>query len=418
MTELKITVLGGSSSYTPEFIQTLIDRSEEFPPLHLMLTGRNEANLSCVAGLVQRMITIAQAPFKVSFTTDRIRAIADAAYIINQIRVGGLAARDHDDTFPLSFGIPGDESIGPGGLANAMRTVPVVLEIVQEIERYASKAWFLNLTNPCSIVLRAIVHFSKVRTLGICDLPEITVQKIAALMGLNRSQIKIDYVGINHQGWIYRIRNGNKEITKEVIDTINDSSLFGIEPAIIKAQQAIPIRYLALYYHPEREVQSSLARTKSRVTELKEIEKELYSLYKDPKLTTIPPLLKRRGVSWYREALVPILLALINDRSDRLILNTTNNGVIEDLPMTSIVELPAIVSQEKVNPLPVGHIPIAFRGLLMAIQAYEELALEATIRRTQQSILLALLSHPLVPSYEVAEKLISYILENVTMDSI
>jgi 6-phospho-beta-glucosidase len=403
---ITIAVLGGSSSSTPDLVAALIDAAAHLPTLTLALAGRSSARLEQVAGLARRLIRSAGLDWQVTTTTEQARAISRADFVINQVRVGGLRARDYDETFPLEYGIPGDETAGPGGLANALRSLPVYLETARVIERESPDAILLQLSNPANAAISLIHQHTRVRAIGFCDQPVALVERIAGLLDVAPGRLHIDYGGLNHLGFALRVTLEGRDVTGDVINGITDTS-FGVEPELIKALGVIPTSYLRIVYHPDRVVDEQRARSRSRAQDLMEIERQLYESYADSALVERPALLDKRGASrWYRGALLPLLLALTGSQPADLILIAQNGHALPDLPPSATVEISTHVSGPSVQVRPLGSLPPAIRGLIQAAIAHEELTIRAALEPSEENILAALIADPLVPNYAVAAGLV------------
>jgi len=405
---IKVVVLGGSGVVTPELVDVLVQESERRPPLDLVLVGRTKEKLEVVGRLCQRMAERATTELNVSFTTDVEAALDGADYIINQIRVGGLKARAFDESFPQEFGIPGEETVGPGGFANALRTVPVVLDYCRLVERLAPKAIVLNQTNPSSVVQYAITRYTQVSAIGLCNSPVDLSKGIAEALDIPLEELSISYVGLHHFGWVTKVRWKGEDMMPVVLERVGDR--LGIDPEIIQAIGAVPCPYFRYFFHPDRMLAKQRGR-KPRAEELLQLYTAMLEEYKGWTSSEKPEILAKRGALWYKEIVVPVLLAIINDSREQFIVNVVNNSTIPFLPEEAIVEVPAIVGLNEIRPLTVDvkAIPPDVVAMLQLNCAYEMLMVEAIVERSYPKALRALLLNPLVSSVDQAKGILDRI---------
>lgn len=394
---------------TPELIHSLLERAEDLPEVSLVLHGRSEKKLQIVGGLCQRMARRVDAGLQVKYTTDLREALAGADFVINQIRVGGLQARARDEAVAVELGVVEEETIGIVGLANALRTVPVVLQLTQEVDRIAPQAWFINLTNPCSIVIGAVRRQCHLRILGCCDQPESLAGKIAEILEVPRASLWLDYIGLNHLAWVSQVYVDGKPCLETVLARAEKLSPLGVDLQIIGAQRLIPLSSLKYYYHQDRMVQAFRMRPQTRGEELVSLERELLETYRDPQLDHLPELLHRRQAVWYSVVLVPLLVSMIQNQVFTPILILPNENTIPELPPQAIIEAVALTDAHGPRSFALGAIPTAIKGLIQAVQTFEELAVDAVENPSEEAFLSTLLAHPLVPSYEVARKALPYL---------
>lgn len=408
MEGLKICVIGGGSTYTPELIEGFTVRREELPVRQIVLMDVDEERLRVVGGLAQRMLRAAGAGTELSLTTRRLEALEGAHYVITQLRVGGMAARIQDERIPLRFGVVGQETTGPGGFASALRTIPVLLDIARDMAEVAPEARLINFTNPSGIVTEALVKYTRVPTVGLCNSPIGFQRSIARELGVAPECVQLDYVGLNHLSWIRGVKVDGEDVFQHVLGATIAQARAGrslFSPKLVETLGMIPSYYLHYYYHHDRAVAEQLRAGKTRGEEVRKIESELLKLYADPNLSSKPKLLERRGGAHYSTAAVALISAIHNDKGELHIVNTKNRGALPDLPPDCVAELPAVVDQDGVHPLPTAPMPPSIRGLVQAVKAYEELTVKAAAEGDARAALQALLAHPLVPSFSVAKGL-------------
>ena len=403
MKELKIAVVGGGSTYTPELIDGFVRYYDELPVREICLQDISTERLDVVGGLARRMV--AERGIPVTLTTDRAEALTDADFVLTQLRVGGMAARALDERLPLKHGVIGQETTGPGGFAKALRTVPVMLEIARDVERYAPRAWMINFTNPSGLVTQALLNYSNVRAIGLCNVPINMQRNIAHALGVEVARVELDYVGLNHLSWVRHVWLDGEDVTERVLANPEVQAEYPIDADLLGKMGMLLNYYLRYYLHTDRVLAEEQAAERTRAEYLQEIEAELLEMYRDPALREKPALLEERGGSHYSTAAVELIRAIAQDRREVHIVNVLNNGALPDLPPRSVVEVPATVGATGARPLTCGPVPPIVRGLLVAVDAYEEMTIQAAVTGDEDLAQLALLSHPLVPSWDVAKAL-------------
>jgi len=405
---LKICVIGGGSTYTPELIEGFIKRRDELPVATIALMDIDEGRLRVVGGLAERMLKAAEADIELKLTTRRKEALEGADYVITQIRVGGLACRIQDEKIPLRFGVVGQETTGPGGFAKALRTIPVLLDIAHDMAEVASGAFLINFTNPSGIVTEALLKYIDVPTIGLCNTPFGIQQGIAQQLGVAPERIRLDYVGLNHLSWVRGVELDGKDVFAKVLEGAIASARAGespFSPQLLETLGMLPSYYLNYYYNHDQVVAEQRQAGKTRGEEVQEIEARLLELYADPSLTRKPELLEKRGGAHYSTVAVAVISAIHRDTGEVHIVSTRNDGALPDLPPHCVVELPSVINRRGAQAVPVAPMPPAIRGLVQAVKAYEELAVLAAVEGDERAALQALLVHPLVPSFAVAQGL-------------
>ncbi|WP_201006965.1 6-phospho-beta-glucosidase [Paenibacillus glycanilyticus] len=418
---LKVAVIGGGSSYTPELVEGFIKRYDEMPIRELWLVDIEEGRhkLEIVGKLAQRMVEQAGVPMDVRLTLNRREAIAGADFVTTQMRVGLLEARRRDEHIPIKHGVIGQETTGPGGMLKALRTVPVILDICRDIEELAPNAWMLNFTNPAGIVTEAVLKHSKVKTVGLCNSP-INFQKyLAKQYGVPESEVLPEFVGINHLHWITSAYVNGEDKLQEMIGGGKDYSAknvtaFDWDPEFLRSLGALPTYYLRYFYMTDTmyaEMKESLEKNGTRADVVSRVEEELFELYKDVNLKEKPKQLEKRGGAFYSEAAVNLMFSLYTDRKDIQTLNVRNGGIIGFLPEDASIEVNCVVTAQGPIPLPLQRVPEQIKGLLHAVKTYESLTIEAAVTGDRGVALQAMVHHPLVPSVSVAKALLGEMLE-------
>ncbi|MBC2901014.1 6-phospho-beta-glucosidase [Streptomyces cupreus] len=406
---MKLTVVGGGSTYTPELVDGFARLRDTLPVRELVLVDLAAERLELVGGLARRIFARQGHPGRVVTTDDLDRAVEDADAVLLQLRVGGQAARNEDETWPLECGCVGQETTGAGGLAKALRTVPVVLDIAERVRRANPRAWIIDFTNPVGIVTRALLQAGH-RAVGLCNVAIGFQRRFADLLGVAPVDVHLDHVGLNHLTWETAVRLGGPEgenvlpkLLAEHGEGIADA--LHLPRAVLDRLGVVPSYYLR-YYYAHDEVVRELRTKPSRAVEVAEMERQLLKLYADPALDEKPELLARRGGAYYSEAAVDLAAALLGGGgSPYQVVNTYNNGTLPFLPDDAVVEVQAAMGPQGAAPLPVPEVDPLYAGLMANVTAYEHLALEAALRGGRDRVFRALLAHPLIGQYEYAEVL-------------
>jgi len=369
--------------------------------MDVVLVGRTASKLELVGVLCHKLAEAGNVDLRISYTTDFKAALDGADYILNQIRVGGLQARAFDESFPRELGLPGEETVGPGGFSNALRTIPVILKYCRLAEKVAPNALILNLTNPSSYVQYAIRRYTPMSVLGICDTPVSLTRMIAQALELPYSELEFDYVGMHHAGWVTGVRHLGQDVTPQVLDRAERLTKLGVDPQLIRAIGAVPLHYFKYYFHPEHMLAKSVGRT-TRAEELVTIQARMAELYAQPDAHERPDIYAKRGANWYKLIVVPVLLSLVRDSRQVFIVNVDNGCTIPWLPAEGIVELPCIVGASGAHPLTVGPAPLDVMAFSQCNCAYEMLAVQAIVEQSYDLALRALLLNPMIRDVEQA----------------
>jgi 6-phospho-beta-glucosidase len=396
-----MAVIGGGSSYTPEIIEGVA--AADLPCRELRLFDINAERLDVMAALARRMLARVGSPIRLVSTTDRAAALAGADFVIAQIRVGGMAARHLDESIPLEFDVIGQETVGPGGMFKALRTIPAMLDLAHEIERLAPQAWLLNMTNPSGIVTEALLRHSKVRTLGLCSSPALYLEEIRRRLG--RRAIPT-WAGMNHMAFVTWLEWQGGDLLDEFIASEEPGDWRDLQRAL----HALPLRYLRYYYFQRECVAEAKAKGKTRAQEIMEVERDVFEQARDPLLDAKPEALARRGGAGYAAVALAVIEAVLNDTGEDQIVSARNSGALTALPDDCVIEARSALGAQGAWPHPIGEIPPAIRGLLQAMKAYELLTVEAAVTGSRQAAVQAMLANPLVPGYSEAVGLVDRLL--------
>ncbi|MBC7344184.1 MAG: 6-phospho-beta-glucosidase, partial [Clostridia bacterium] len=371
MQGLKICIIGGGSTYTPELVEGFIQRRDELPVSTITLMDVDQSRLQVVGGLIERMLQKAGVNIKLQLTTCRKEALEGAEYVISQIRVGGMACRIQDEKIPLQFGVVGQETTGPGGFAKALRTIPMMLDIARDMAEVASDAWLINFANPSGIITEALLKYAKVHVIGLCNVPINFQWSIAQELGVAPRSVRLDYVGLNHLSWIRGVKVDGEDLFERVLGIEIARAREGkspFSPDLLETLGMIPSYYLHYYYNHDQVVVEQRRTGKTRGEEVQEIETQLLRLYANPDLKSKPKLLEKRGGAHYSTAAVSLISAIYNDKSEIHIVNTLNQGALPDLPRDCVAELPAVVDRNGAHTIPLDPMPPSIRGLVQAVK--------------------------------------------------
>jgi 6-phospho-beta-glucosidase len=408
---MKVAVVGGGSTYTPELVDGFARLRHLLPVEELVLTDPNQERLDVVGGVSERILAKQGHPGRLVRTTDLDQALDGASVVLLQLRVGGQEARNVDETLPLECGCVGQETTGAGGLAKALRTVPVVLDIAERVRARADdRAWIVDFTNPVGIVTRALLDAGH-RAVGLCNVAIGNQRRVAEHLAVDPSRVDLDHVGLNHLTWTRRVLVDGVDVLPDLLE--RGSELLtpsGLPLDLLRRLGVWPSYYLRYYYAHDAVVAEQRA-APSRAAEVAAIERQLLGLYADPALDEKPALLEQRGGAYYSEAAVNLVASLVADRGDVQVVNLRNNGTLSFLDDSAVIEVPARVGGNGVAAEPVEPLDPLFAGLVAHVTAYEQLALDAAVHGGRDRVYRALLAHPLIGQHEVAARLTDLLLD-------
>jgi 6-phospho-beta-glucosidase len=409
---MKVAVIGGGSTYTPELVSGLARERERVEIDDLVLQDIDPERREVVGGLAARMLERAGYEGRLEVTDELERAVDGANFVLIQIRVGGQEARLRDETIPLACGCIGQETTGAGGFAKSLRTVPVVLGIADEVRRRAaSEAWIIDFTNPVGIVTRALLDAGH-RAIGLCNVAIGFQRSFAARLGVEPERVVVDQVGLNHLTWVRAVRLDGEDVLPRLLDEHGEEIAAGVElpRRLIEELGAIPSYYLHYFYAHDEVLAEQLAGV-PRAETVMEIERGLLDLYRDPSLNEKPALLDQRGGAFYSEAAIGLAASLATGDGATHVVDVRNEGTLEGLAADDVVELPALVGRD--GPVALEQAPLApeLLGLVQHVAAYERLTAEAAATGDLGLAKKALLTHPLIGQDAMAEQLLESLLE-------
>ncbi|MFI7144911.1 6-phospho-beta-glucosidase [Nonomuraea sp. NPDC050022] len=402
---MKLTIVGGGSTYTPELVSGIADQHAALDVEEIALVDPDTERLEVVGGFARRLLDHAGHPAKVRLTADLEAGADGAAAVLLQLRVGGQAARVTDETVPLECGCVGQETTGAGGLAKALRTVPVILDLAERVREIAGeKTWIVDFTNPVGIVTRALLNAGH-RAVGLCNVAITFERWVAGQLGVAPETVTLEHAGLNHLTWVRAVRVDGVDVLPQLLSEHADqlADHVGLPVAAMRRLGAIPSYYLKYYYRHDAIVADRQG--PSRAETVSEIEHRLLEMYRDPSLVAKPALLEQRGGAYYSEAAVRLVASLLGDKGDVQVVNTRNGSTLPFLPADAVVEVPARITGTGPAPLPVAPLPPAIRGLVAHVSAYESLALEAALHGGRDRVFDALMAHPLIGQIDQAATL-------------
>ncbi len=411
---MKIAVVGGGSTYTPELVDGLGRMRDVLPLDELVLVDPDADRLELVGAFGRRILGRLGHPARLITSTELVPALDGVDAVLLQLRVGGQAARHQDETWPLECGCVGQETTGAGGLAKALRTVPVVLDIAEKVAAAAPQAWIIDFTNPVGIVTRALLQAGH-RAVGLCNVAIGFQRSFAGFLGVEPDLVQLDHVGLNHLTWERAARVDGVDRLPEILERHVTELAESIElpPGLMLELGVVPSYYLR-YFYAHDEVVRELLTSESRASQVTEIERQLLEMYADPALDRKPALLEQRGGAYYSEAAVQLAAALLggSGRTSTQVVNVRNDGTLPFLPDDAVIEVPAEVGNDGVRPLPAAPLAPLYAGLVAHVTAYEHLALEAALHGGRERVFQALLAHPLVGQVDRASGLTDRLLDH------
>ncbi|QHM73725.1 6-phospho-beta-glucosidase [Mixta intestinalis] len=423
---LKIAIIGGGSSYTPELMEGIIRHYQQLPVTELALmdveTGREKVEI--IAALTRRMLKrngLERVKVSVHFALDG--AVQGAAFVLTQLRVGQLAARAADERLGLKYQMLGQETTGIGGFAKALRTIPVLLEVAKCVEALAPDAFIINFTNPAGMVTEAVSRYSKAKIIGLCNVPVTMHHMIADMLEAPHEQIKLRFAGLNHMVWVHQVMQQGKDVTSKVIDmlcaghalSMNNIQEVPWPASFLRALRAIPCPYHRYFWQTRAMLTEEIEAAKTagtRAEQVMKVEAELFQLYADPQLDRKPEQLNFRGGAFYSEVAVNLIRSIHTNSGEEMVVNCRNNGAIQGLPDDAVVETNCLIDAQGAHPLAFGRLPPAMNGLTQQVKDFERLTIEAAVHGDRDSALLALVTNPLIGDLSTAEALLAEVLEN------
>lgn len=419
---MKIAVIGGGSSYTPELMEGIINHKDSLPVTEVVLIDipEGEEKVSINTAFAKRMVEKAGLPISVRYTLDRREGLKDASFVIAQIRVGGLDAREKDERIPLKYDVIGQETTGPGGFFKALRTIPVMLSICRDMEEVCKDAWLINFTNPSGIITEAILKNTKVKCIGLCNVSINMRYDAAERLSVSPDELDCRFIGLNHLSVMNHAYYQGKDRILDAVSVENTESVVkNIQKdaemdAVAKELGCLLSPYMQYFYTEKEALQhekmEAIGLTGTRAAQVKEVEKNLFECYKDVNLREKPAALAKRGGARYSMAAICLIDSIYNDTNDVQVVDVFNNGIIPQLPDDVVIEVNCRIGRNGAAPL-ASDVPSSVLGLIEQVKAYEEFTIEAAITGDRNKALIALLNNPLVHDVRDAKGIMNELLE-------
>ena len=435
----KVCIIGGGGVRTPLLIHGLLQSQQILKTGELVLYDVSHERADVMAALGREIAAKFGVEIKLSTTTSLEAAVEGSAFVLSSVRVGGMAARARDERTAIENGLAGQETTGPGGVAMALRTVPVALVHARVVERLAPRAWFINFTNPAGLVTQALNQHTGLRIVGICDTPAELFHRIALALGTTLAETQCEYAGLNHLGWVRRVTVRGKDVTAQLLENpeklrqLYHANLF--DPLLIRTLQLVPSEYLFFYYSQRKAYRNQLRAGATRGEELLLMNNDLFVQLQSqaPRegLNTYRNYLMQRNSSYmqleadagsafskdreendpfeiatgYHRIAIDVMTGLLSEEPRQVVVNVPNHGSIEELGDEDVVEIPCKISRAGVTPIPTGSLPQSVQGLVLAVKAYERTAIRAAVEKSWPLAQLAMLEYPLIGQWEIAEDL-------------
>ncbi|HSR03696.1 MAG TPA: 6-phospho-beta-glucosidase [Proteiniclasticum sp.] len=428
MKKLKVVTIGGGSSYTPELIEGFIKRYEELPITELWLVDIEEGRekLDIVGSLAKRMVEAAGIPMKIVLSLDRREALKEADFVTTQLRVGLLKSRILDERIPLEHGIIGQETNGAGGMFKALRTIPVILDIVEDMKELCSDAWLINFTNPAGMVTEAVMRYGNFeKVIGLCNVPIGMKKTMAKQLDADEKDVDMEIIGLNHHFFMTdvflkgesrmdEILKKYETLSEEEQTSMKNIMVFPWSKELIRGLQSIPCPYLSYYFFTKEQLEHQLelfAENNVRAEFVKKVEDELFALYRNEELHEKPKQLEQRGGAFYSDAACNLISSIYNDKGDIQYVNTRNGGALTNLPEDTVVEVASKITKNGPVPISVGEIPFSINGTIQNIKTFERMVCEAAVTGNKDLAIAALTVNPLVPSDKIAVEVFNALLK-------
>lgn len=445
----KITLIGGGGVRTPLVTFGVNEAAEALGARELVLWDPDTDRLAIMAALGRAIVKAEGGSLQVREATSIEEAVEGASFVMNSIRVGGIAGRAADEKATIRHDYPGQETTGPAGAAMALRTVPIALDQARLVERLSPDAWIVNFTNPAGLITQAIADHTDARIVGICDTPTELFHNIAHALGASLAEVECDYVGLNHLGWVRGIRLRGEDVTDRVLD--DDAILKQLysapvfDTAMIRSLRLIPTEYLFFYYERRRALANQKKQGSNRGSEVEALNATLIDTLRDRlsaddgqgAIAAYAAYLNRRSGSYmkleaeagsafhpestfdidpfrvasgYHRIAIDVMSALTGARPATIVVNTRNRGALPDLPDSDIIETSSLIDRDGITPRPIARLPDPAIGLVHAIKAYERAAIDAAISGSRPDARKALLIHPAIGEWSPTEGLIDDLL--------
>ena len=419
---LKVAVIGGGSTYTPELVNGFLERRDTLPLDELWLMDIDSERLAVVGGFAKRMVAARGAPFSVHLTTDQQEAVKNANYVTTQLRVGQMRARREDEYLGLRHGLIGQETTGVGGMAKALRTIPIILKISEDMQNFSAPgALLVNFTNPAGLVTQALSQYGRSPSVGVCNVPINTKMEFVEMLEsktgrkIDPAHAELNTLGLNHLSWHRGFTVDGEDVwpvlLQMMVESLQAEEHPDWDPRTLEVLRMLPNYYLQFFYHTDKKLKAQESWPPSRAEEVMEVEKSLLRDYADPNLTEPPADLMKRGGAYYSTVATQLLNAHYNDLGETHVVNVKNGGAVKEWPSEWVLEIPSKVERAGITPIRTEPLPSACFGLIAQIKSYELLTVEAAVRGDRDAAYQALLVHPLGPRADKVQSVLDDMLE-------
>lgn len=416
MSNFKASIIGAGSTYTPELIEGFLERLETLPFDCISLMDIDENRLNLLADFTERQLRAGGYTGKIERTTAIDRAVDGASFVFGQVRVGQMQARIQDEKIPLKYGLIGQETTGIGGFMKALRTVPVIMNVAEEIKKRAEKdAWLINFSNPSGIIAQSVLNHTDVNMIGLCNCPVNMLKDVTNSLGTD--EYEYEYVGLNHLSWITSvIKHGDTENIVAGLANPTGARMTNIpevdfDPALLHAIPYIPSYYLSYFYKREEQLKHCIEAKQTRGEICVDVEKELFLQFEDKNLTVKPPEIAKRGGALYSTAAIKAVESIANNKGEYHVVAAKNNGALPFMADDDVIEVKCKLDKSGVTPQKVTVYNEYIVGLMTTIKAYERLAVKAAMNGSYDDAIKALMLHPLVGDFDKAKGAFDELLE-------
>jgi len=423
MKNIKLAVIGGGSSYTPELAEGVILHKDTLPVTEIVLIDipEGEEKVRINTEFVKRMVQKAGLPIKVSYTMDRKEGLKNAEFVITQLRVGGLDARAKDEHIPLKYGVIGQETTGPGGCFKALRTIPVILDICKDMQEVCPEAWLVNFTNPAGIITEAVNRFTSIKCIGLCNVPINMWHDAAERLQVSPQELDCRMIGLNHLSIMDHAFYQGRDCIEEIVKVSKKEGIvknIDKKPSMDKMQirmNGLLSPYMQYFYLEKEMVEEENAKILSgegtRAEQVKKVEAQLFESYKDVNLNEKPEALAKRGGARYSEAAIQLINSIYNDLQDIQVVDVANGDTIPELPEDAVIEVNCRIGKNGAVPIKTEGLPEVIKGLVCQVKVYERMTIDAAIQGDKNKVFLALMNNPLVHQIEDAEHIVDDMME-------
>ncbi|MFD2830409.1 6-phospho-beta-glucosidase [Corticicoccus populi] len=422
---LKLVVIGGGSSYTPEIIEGIINRAASLPISEITLVDIEEGldKLTIIGRLSRRMIEKSALNIKLEWTTDRRSALQDADFVSTQIRVGGLNARKLDERIPLKYGYIGQETNGAGGIFKAFRTIPVLMDIASDIHEICPDAWMINFTNPAGIVTEALLkHGKHKKVIGVCNIPYNMKESVSEVLNVPADTVTIEFTGLNHYVFGTKVEVNGTDRLDEVLDALKEGTgdyspanivNLGWSRQFLDAFHALPNPYHQYYFQTKEVLKKdtdAYQENGTRAEQVMALESSLFKLYQDEDLNVKPAELEERGGAYYSDVACSLMNSLHNDTGDIQTVNVQNDGTLPFLADDAVIETNCVITKNGAVPLERSVVPASISGLIYSMKHFETLVIDSAVSGCYDTAYLAMMNNPLVQNEKDAKDILDELL--------